>query len=134
MTTRPGIIAGSLAVALLLGLLAWGLASAGRAGAESAPERAGQFGDAVILDVRDQASYRAGHIPGAVNIPLKELGYKVYSLDKTKDIMVYCNTGRTSEVARRILLNAGFKDVYSLQGGIEAWDYPLETSDGRVGI
>jgi rhodanese-related sulfurtransferase len=88
----------------------------------------------IIVDIRDDASYDEGHIPWAINIPLNELGYRVFSLDKTKDIIVYCYTGVTSEVACQILLNAGFKDVYNVIGGVKAWDYAIETSDGRINI
>jgi rhodanese-related sulfurtransferase len=88
----------------------------------------------LIVDIRDDESYDEAHIPGAINIPLNELGYRLFSLDKTKDIIVYCFTGVTSEVACRILINAGFKDVYNMTGGIRAWDYTIETSDGRVNI
>ncbi len=88
----------------------------------------------IIIDIRDVLSYDEAHIPGAINIPLNELGYRVFSLDKTKDIIVVCLSGVTSEVACRILVNAGFKDVLNQIGGIEAWDYAIETSDGRVDI
>lgn len=88
----------------------------------------------IIVDIRDDESYAQGHIPGAINIPLNELGYRVFSLDKTKDIIVYCFTGATSEVACQILVKAGFKDVYNVIGGIKAWNYAVETSDGRVNI
>jgi len=88
----------------------------------------------IIIDIRDDASFDEAHIPGAINIPLNELGYRVSSLDKTKDIIVYCFVGVTSEVACQILVNAGFKDVYNMTGGIKAWDYAIETSDGRVNI
>ena len=88
----------------------------------------------IILDIRDEADYDEKHIPGAINIPLKELGYKVFSLDRTKDIIVYCASGVRSKVASKILINAGFKDVFNLTGGIKAWNYPIETSDGRVSI
>ena len=88
----------------------------------------------IILDIRDEADYDEKHIPGAINISLKELGYKVFALDKTKDIIVYCAVGVRSKVAAKILINAGFKDVFNLTGGIKAWNYPIETSDGRVDI
>jgi len=88
----------------------------------------------MIVDIRDDASFDEAHIPGAVNIPLNELGYRWFSLDKSKDIIVYCFTGVTSQVACQILVKAGFKDVYNMTGGIKAWDYAIETSDGRVNI
>ena len=91
-------------------------------------------GNFIIVDIRDDASYDEAHISGAINIPLNELGYRVFSLDKTKDIIVYCFTGVTSQVACQILVNAGFKDVYNMTGGIKAWDYAIETSYGRVDI
>jgi rhodanese-related sulfurtransferase len=91
-------------------------------------------GGLLILDIRDEASYEQGHITGAINIPLKELGYRLFGLDKTKDIIVYCRIGVQSKIACQILENAGFKDVYNLTGGLAAWNYPIETSDGRVNI
>ena len=88
----------------------------------------------IIVDIRDDASFDEAHVPGAVNIPLNELGYRWFSLDKSKDIIVYCFTGVTSQVACQILVNAGFKDMYYVIGGIKAWDYAIETSDGRINI
>ena len=88
----------------------------------------------VILDVRDPGIYDTGHIPTAINIPLNELGYRMYSLDKRKDIIVYCQIGVRCRVACMILINGGFKDVYNVVEGIQAWNYPIETSDGRVSI
>ena len=88
----------------------------------------------IIIDIRDDASYDEAHILGAINIPLNQLGYRLYGLDKTKDMILYCFTGVTSEVACQILVNAGFKDVYNVTGGIKAWNYAIETSDGRVDI
>lgn len=88
----------------------------------------------IILDIRDNTEYDQGHILGAINIPLKELGYRLVTLDRTKDVIVYCNIGLQSKVACQVLANAGFKDVYNLTGGLKEWNYALATSDGRVGI
>jgi rhodanese-related sulfurtransferase len=88
----------------------------------------------VLLDVRSEAAYEQGHIPGAVNIPLSQLGYRLFALDRTRDIIVYCNLGVGSVVACQILANAGFKDVYNLRGGLSEWNYAIQTSDGSVQI
>jgi len=88
----------------------------------------------IILDIREIADYEQGHIPGAINITLKELGYRLFTLDKTKDIIVYCEIGQRSKIACEILTNAGFKDVYNLTDGLEAWGYALQRSDGRISI
>jgi len=90
--------------------------------------------DYIIVDVRDQAFYDEAHIPGAINIPLKELGYRMYGLDETKDIIVYCDYGGRSALAGEVLANGGFKDVYDLTCGMDNWDYPIETGDGIVSI
>lgn len=88
----------------------------------------------VILDIREKESYKGGRIPGAMNIPLGELGYRFSILDKTKDVIVYCDVGLRSKVACRVLANAGFKDVYNLTGGLRQWNYPIETGNGSVSI
>ena len=88
----------------------------------------------IILDIRESAEYEQGHIPGAINIPLKELGYTLYKLDRIKDIIAYCNFGLQSKIACQVLANAGFKDVYNLTDGLRAWDYALQTSYGSVAI
>ena len=86
----------------------------------------------VILDIRDRPDYEGAHIPGAINIPLKELGYSFVSLDKVNDMIVYCKVGEQSKVACQILARAGFKDVYNLTYGLKGWNYALETSNGKV--
>ena len=88
----------------------------------------------IILDIRPKTSYDLGHIPRAVNIPLDNLGYRYFELDKAKDIIIYCDLGIKSKIACQILINAGFKDVYNLTGGLQEWTYALETSNGSVNI
>jgi rhodanese-related sulfurtransferase len=88
----------------------------------------------IIVDIRSAAKYDAGHIPTAVDIPLREFGVQVYTLDRTKDIVVYCDLGVQSKLACEVLISAGFKDVYNLTGGLQEWPYALVTSDGRVGV
>lgn len=88
----------------------------------------------IIIDVSKQSDYETAHIPGAVSIPLKELGYRVWSLDKLQDIIVYCQKNIQSKIAAQILNNAGFKDVYNLEGGFKSWDYAVESVYGRVDV
>jgi len=88
----------------------------------------------IILDIRGKNQYTNGHIQGAINIPLQELGYRYIELDKTKDIIVYCDIGVQSKIACQILINVDFKDVYNLTGGLQEWPYALETNNGRVDL
>ena len=88
----------------------------------------------MVVDIRPAANYAAGHIRTAINIPLKELGVSFNKLDRTKDIIVYCDLGIQSKLACEVLINAGFKDVYNLTGGLKEWNYALVTSDGRTDI
>ena len=130
-------------IVLLLGL--WPAIAAGMSGSEAeyenitAAELKQRIEDEndteyVILDVRQKSRYETSHIPGAASIPLKELGRRLFELDRTKDIIVYCDTESTSSVACRVLLNAGFKDVYNLTGGLKGWSYAVQSNNGSVDI
>ena len=79
--------------------------------------------DAVFLDIRDEGEYRAGHIPEAVHIPLKQLPQRVAELEKLKSrpVIAYCRSGSRSGGAGSILKKNGFETVYNLGGGIKAW-------------
>ncbi len=75
----------------------------------------------VLLDVRTNNEYAQGHIPGAVHIPLSEIGDKVKKLKKDKDIVVFCASGNRSIWAIKRLMGMGFKNLYNLKGGYRAW-------------
>ncbi len=70
-----------------------------------------------ILDIRDPKDYASGHIPGAYNIPFKQIGQNLNQLPKDKAIVVYCYTGQTGGQTTALLNIAGFK-ARSLNGGM----------------
>jgi rhodanese-related sulfurtransferase len=80
-------------------------------------------GKTVIVDVRDPAEFAAGHVRDARNIPAKELPKRIGELDKfkSKAVIVVCSSGVQSSKATGQLKNAGFGEVYSLDGGLAAW-------------
>jgi len=75
-----------------------------------------------LLDVRQPKEYAAQHLPGALLIPLKELPCRISELDKAKPTIVYCASGSRSRAAAQFLAGRKFKKVYSLKGGIKAWE------------
>ena len=80
-------------------------------------------GKTVIVDVREQADYAAGHLRDARNIPLKELPKRTGELEKFKSrpVIVVCQSGVTSAKAVSQLKSAGFAEAVGLNGGIAAW-------------
>jgi rhodanese-related sulfurtransferase len=89
--------------------------------------------DAVVLDIRDVAEYKGGHINNARHVPEGEIDSRMKELEKfkAKPIIVSCGRGnRSLNVANR-LRKLGFAEVVSLSGGIAAWqqaNMPLEKS------
>ncbi len=73
-----------------------------------------------LLDPRGEDDFEAGHVKGAVNIPLDTLRNSLDRLDRKKTIYVYCNQGKTSYNACRILLLNGF-DCVNLSGGYKTY-------------
>ena len=80
--------------------------------------------DAVVLDVRSEAEFQAGHVVGAINIPLTQIQSSLSRIQKhrEKPLITICATGQRSGTACKQLKQAGFADVYSVTGGIGAWE------------
>lgn len=79
--------------------------------------------DAIILDVRTLDEYKSGKISKSKNINIASLDFmkKVASLDKSKNILVYCRSGARSARASKMLTKIGFTNVFNLSGGVMAW-------------
>jgi phage shock protein E len=76
---------------------------------------------ATLLDVRTPAEFAGGHIDGAVSIPVQELGGRIDELgNKNGEIVVYCQSGGRSAVAKRLLESNGFTNVHDM-GGMGQW-------------
>lgn len=89
--------------------------------------------DAVVLDVRDAAEYKSGHITNARNVPEAEIDTRAKELDKikAKPVIVSCGRGNRSAAIAAKLRKLGFAEVVALRGGIAAWqqaNMPLEKS------
>lgn len=76
---------------------------------------------AFILDVREPDEWAAGHIPGATLIPLGQLASRLAEVPQDQPIVVVCRSGNRSATGRDILLDAGFAEVTSMGGGMNAW-------------
>ncbi|HMP52543.1 MAG TPA: rhodanese-like domain-containing protein [Candidatus Melainabacteria bacterium] len=74
-----------------------------------------------LLDVRRVPEYKAGHIEGAVNIPLSELEERVKELPSDKPIAIICASGYRSSIAKSILERQGKEELMNVLGGFKAW-------------
>jgi rhodanese-related sulfurtransferase len=74
-----------------------------------------------LLDVREDAEFRAGHVPGAIHVPAKRLPERVSRLKRDKPYAVICASGSRSRGATNLLLDEGFEGTVSVNGGTGAW-------------
>ena len=77
--------------------------------------------DVVILDVREQSEYDAGHIPGVTLIPLNDVPNRLNDIPKDKPVIVTCRSGNRSGQAADFLRQQGYTNVHNMTGGINAW-------------
>ena len=80
-------------------------------------------GGALLIDVRGSEAFAAGHIPHARSVPGATIAEGAASIErfKEKDVIAYCDSGRTSLIAVRHLGRLGFKQAHNLRGGLAAW-------------
>lgn len=79
--------------------------------------------EAVAVDIRDRKDFNAGHITGAIHLPLSSLDKKMHELEKYKDkqIIVVCKMGSSANLAVSKLQKAGYQQVARLKGGMMQW-------------
>ncbi|WP_240504542.1 rhodanese-like domain-containing protein [Tsuneonella mangrovi] len=80
-----------------------------------------QQGTAILVDVRSPEEFAAGHIAGAVNQPLESFDPAKVPQEVGKQTVLYCRTGKRSEIAAGKMAKAG-EDATHLTGGIVAWE------------
>ena len=73
----------------------------------------------ILVDVTN--IYKSGHIPKAINIPLKEIDKLAFGMDKNKNYVIYCRNNTDSLVAIQKLVGFGFQKLYRLSGGYNSW-------------
>lgn len=78
--------------------------------------------DVVLIDVREQVEYDAGHIPGVTLIPLGEVASRMSEIPTDKTVIVTCRSGNRSGQAVDFLRANGFDNVHNMAGGILAWE------------
>ena len=87
-----------------------------------------------LIDVREPAEYEAGHIPGARLIPLSHFLDKLDTLDVSHPAVTYCTRGPRSRSAAILLKRQGYKDVYYMDGGIDAWNGLVASGPYEAGL
>jgi rhodanese-related sulfurtransferase len=78
--------------------------------------------DVLLIDVREPDEYQAGHIPGAVLWPLRDLPQHLDEVPKDKTVIAVCRSGNRSAKATDFLRETGFDNVHNMQGGMIAWE------------
>ena len=86
-------------------------------------------GNVQVIDARTLGEYAGGHVPGAINIPHMSIVTQKGNLSTDKELVFICQMGSRSALACEFAASLGFKDLYNVEGGTDAWikaGYPVE--------
>lgn len=85
-----------------------------------------------VLDVRTPQEFEAGHVPGAINIPHDQLAARAAEVGaKDQPVLLYCQSGRRSQLAAAELARQGFSAIYDFKV-FSAWPGPVEKGPARA--
>jgi rhodanese-related sulfurtransferase len=76
---------------------------------------------ALVLDVREPYEFDEGHVAGVVLVPLATVAARAGDFDANAPVYVFCRSGNRSLVAAQTLVDAGYRDVRNVDGGMIAW-------------
>ena len=78
-------------------------------------------GKVQVVDVRTPSEYSEGHVPGALNIPHMSIIARKDELAPDRELVFICQMGQRSALACEFAAAVGFKDLFNVEGGTEAW-------------
>lgn len=81
---------------------------------------------ATVVDIRDPQSFDNGHMPTAQHLTNDNLTDFIAAADKSRPLVVVCYHGNSSQQAAQFFAEQGFSDVFSMDGGFEAWKLQYE--------
>lgn len=81
-----------------------------------------KYSDHAVLDVRTDAEWESGHIEGAIHVPITRLIQNGIDLDRKRHITTVCRSGYRANIAGSLLKSHGYEHVFSLIGGMTAWN------------
>jgi hydroxyacylglutathione hydrolase len=77
--------------------------------------------DLVVVDVREPAEWREGHIPGARHIPMRQIAARLEEIPRDRRVALTCAGGTRSSLVGSVLLARGFTDLLNVWGGTTGW-------------
>jgi hydroxyacylglutathione hydrolase len=80
-----------------------------------------QSNDKLVVDVRAEGEWKAGHLPGSLNLPLGELDRRLGELPRDRAVIVHCHTGARAAMAASLLRARGLREVSQFPGGFAEW-------------
>jgi len=84
-------------------------------------EEMGQDPKVTAIDVRRPDEFAGGHIPGAINIDSRYFAERLGDLDRNGAYVICCQRGGRSAAVWELMRDAGFREVYEVEGGMSAW-------------
>ncbi len=87
--------------------------------------------DGTVVDVREPYEYVAGHVEGALLVPMGQFATRMHELDRSRPVYVICATGNRSQAMTDLLLARGFQ-AWSVAGGTTAWAHSGRPVEGGI--
>lgn len=95
----------------------------------AATDAAKRFQDgAVLLDVREDFELALAKVEGALHVPMRQLAARVAEVPKDWDVLVLCHSGGRSQTVANWLIKQGYRNVWNVAGGIDAWADEVDDS------
>ncbi|MEA5599178.1 rhodanese-like domain-containing protein [Rivularia sp. UHCC 0363] len=88
--------------------------------------------EALLIDVREPSEFRSGHIPGAINIPVRSLTQNLDKIPKDRPVVLYCSSGYRTAMGVMALQMLGYRNIQGFPPSIQGWkagSQPIVSSD-----